>query len=416
MTFEAIWSPAVTDLKVKANSDEKTYNGKEQSVTGFTATITIDGEDYKIANGGKVTVDDVEYTVEAITSGGTGINARENPYPFTIDKDSVVLKANGVAVEVKDVQTVDGNLKINKRSVTVTGKGWDAAQPYTGKVYTKDGQYSFGKNDIVEGQNATITYTLNGTEIGEYTGTFEGFKVMAGGEDVTANYELKENPGHLKIEGTALAKDYITLKPTDIEKEYDGTPAKAGIANASDTNNHSVKVEYSVDGKQWTTDPSTITATNVKDSKTIKVRASVPGVYAGYAETTQKLTITERLVTVTGDGWDAYQPYTGKEYQTTNYKFENVAPNQTATISYELKGTKVGTYTGTFESDFKVMAGENEVTANYKLTKKTPGTLNIVKDNIVSHVKLTPANVEKNMMEQPILQARQQQLMTMATL
>lgn len=140
-----------------------------------------------------------------------------------------------MAVEVKDVQTVDGNLKINKRSVTVTGKGWDAAQPYTGKVYTKDGQYSFGKNDIVEGQNATITYTLNGTEIGEYTGTFEGFKVMAGGEDVTANYELKENPGHLKIEGTALAKDYITLKPTDIEKEYDGTPAKAGIANASDT-------------------------------------------------------------------------------------------------------------------------------------------------------------------------------------
>lgn len=73
-----------------------------------------------------------------------------------------------------------------------------------------------------------------------------------------------------------------------------------------------MKVEYSVDGKQWTTDPSTITATNVKDSKTIKVRASVPGVYAGYAETTQKLTITERLVTVTGDGWDAYQPYTGK--------------------------------------------------------------------------------------------------------
>ena len=67
---------------------------------------------------------------------------------------------------------------------------------------------------------------------------------------------------------------------------------------------------------------------------------------------------------------------------------------ETVNTSYEIKGTNVGTYTGTFGNDFKVMKGDVDVTANYNPTK-TPGTLTITKAEIAKYVTLTPTDVTK---------------------
>ena len=175
----------------------------------------------------------------------------------------------------------------------------------------------------------------------------------------------------------SVIDEHVTLTPADVIKTYDGTTYTAGTATAVDDAGNPVVIEYSTDGTTWVTDPSTITATNVADSKVISVRASVPGVYEGYVTATQQLTIQPREVTVTGDGWTGDQPYTGNEYSKTTYTFDNVVSGQTATITYSIKGKEIGPYTGVFGDDFKVMDGQNEVTANYTLTTKTPGTLNI---------------------------------------
>ena len=111
---------------------------------------------------------------------------------------------------------------------------------------------------------------------------------------------------------------------------------------------------------------------------------------------TQKLVINKRDVTVTGDGWSSDQPYTGSEYKKETYTFSNVVTGETATITYEIKGTEVGPYTGTFGDDFAVKKADgSDSTGNYNLTTKTPGTLTIVKSDIAQYVTLTPTDVEK---------------------
>ena len=146
----------------------------------------------------------------------------------------------------------------------------------------------------------------------------------------------------------------MTLVPTDVEKTYDGTTYAAGTATATDSNGNTVKIEYQKADGNWTEDPSEITATNVADSiSEINVRASVEGSYEGFVTGTQKLVIKKREVTVAGDGWSSEQPYTGSEYKKNTYTFDNVVVGETATITYEIKGTEVGNYTGEFGEDFR---------------------------------------------------------------
>ena len=125
----------------------------------------------------------------------------------------------------------------------------------------------------------------------------------------------------------------------------------------------------------------------MKDSVTVNVRVSSEGNYDGYVTGTEKLTITARPITITGDGWTSDQPYTGSEYRKDTYEVEKaneantrgLVAGETATVSYEITGTNVGTHTGTFAEDFgAVMKDGVDVTANYAVTK-TPGTLKITK-------------------------------------
>ena len=151
------------------------------------------------------------------------------------------------------------------------------------------------------------------------------------------------------------------------------------------------------------------TATEVKDSVTVNVRVSSEGNYDGYVTGTEKLTITARPITITGDGWESSQPYTGSEYKKTGYTVEEanventrgLVAGETVNTSYEIKGTNVGSYTGTFGDNFEIKTaggvlgiGAKDVTANYTVTK-TPGTLTITKAEIAKYVTLTPADVTK---------------------
>ena len=298
-------------------------------------------------------------------------------------------------------------LTITARPITITGDGWTSSQPYTGSEYRKDTYEVEGANEantrgLVAGETATVSYEIAGTNVGTYTGTFgNDFKVMKGDVDVTANYNPTKTPGTLAITKAEIAK-YVTLTPADVTKVYDGNAYAAGTATAADTNGNDLKIEYQKANGSWTEDPSEITATEVKDSKTVNIRVSSEGNYDGYVTGTEKLTITARPITITGDGWESSQPYTGSEYKKTDYTVEaanaenthGLVAGETVNTRYEIKGTNVGTYTGTFENDFKVMKGDVDVTANYNPTK-TPGTLTITKAEIAKYVTLTPADVTK---------------------
>lgn len=107
----------------------------------------------------------------------------------------------------------------------------------------------------VEGLDGTTTINSGDT-----------FTMPNGNVTLTANWQEQK------------IADFITLTPTDVIKPYDGKTYTAGTATVSGKTASPIptdlKIEYSIDGKTWTTDPSTITATNVSDSKIVKVRVS----------------------------------------------------------------------------------------------------------------------------------------------
>ena len=90
--------------------------------------------------------------------------------------------------------------------------------------------------------------------------------------------------------------------------------------------------------------------------------------------------IKKRSVTVSVP--DTVEQYTGAQHTgKTEYTFNNVLGNQTATIDYtEAKGRLVGVYYGKYDTaSFKVMMGNFDVTSNYSLDILKPGKMTITK-------------------------------------
>ena len=194
---------------------------------------------------------------------------------------------------------------MTQRPALLDGYTFEPDRPYTGETYSSTDftveSESEGRGLLADHTLSGVTYSISGTAVGEYTGEFTGTPVVTAGEDATdlsSNYSFSYDEGTLNIVASPIA-DYVTLDTTDVVQTYDGTAHAAGTATATDANGNDVVVEYSVNGTDWTTDPSTIAAAEVADSVTVQVRASVPGTYTGYVTGIQQLTINPRPVTIT---------------------------------------------------------------------------------------------------------------------
>ena len=383
VTITAKWEEQKIEdfITLTPRDAERVYNG--ESLAAGTATVS--------AKKAEANLDGVK--IEYQKADGTWT---EKPAEITATNvaDSTTVKVRVTSENYTGKLEDTEKLTITKRPIEITGSGWTSSQPYTGKAYTKT-DYEVEQADaentrgLVAGETATVSYEIKGTNVGPYTGTFaEDFTVMKDGVDVTANYTVTKTPGTLTI-SKAEINQYVTLNPRDVEEVYDGTAHEAGVATATDSNGNELKIEYQKADGTWTEDPTEITATEVKDSVTVNVRVSSEGNYDGYVTGTEKLTITKRPITITGSGWDTDQVYTGKEYKKTEYTVEETNAENTrglvsdeeATISYEIKGTNVNDYTGTFEDNFLVKKGNKDVTSNYEPVKEE-GTLKIVAQSI----------------------------------
>ena len=236
-------------------------------------------------------------------------------------------------------------------------------------------KHNEGENVVVKSEPTRKGYKFTGWTVEGLDGVSSinsgaSFQMPNNNVTITANWEEQ------KIE------DFVELTPKDVEKVYDGEVHAAGVATATDKNGYQLKIEYSVDGENWTENPADITATNVSDSKTIKVRVSNEEKYTGYIEKTEKLAITRRPVTVTAN---SYQKTYGKE-----------DPTFTATVEGTL-GTDKVTYNISREdgeaagkSYALTPSGEKEQ-GNYKVTYK-PGTLTIVAAQRTTELSVTSYN------------------------
>lgn len=235
-------------------------------------------------------------------------------------------------------------------------------------------KHNEGENVVVKSEPTRKGYKFTGWTVEGLDGVSsinsgESFQMPNNNVTITANWEEQ------KIE------DFVELTPKDVEKVYDGEAHAAGVATATDKNGYQLKIEYSVDGENWTENPADITATNVSDSKTIKVRVSNGEKYTGYIEKTEKLAITRRPVTVTAN---SCQKTFGTADPELTAKVEGTLGNDK--VDYKLsreKGEDVGTYTITSTGD--------EKQGNYKVTYN-PGTLTIVAAQRTTELSVTSYN------------------------
>ncbi|MBQ4552626.1 MAG: InlB B-repeat-containing protein, partial [Clostridia bacterium] len=183
-------------------------------VTTTGGEWTYDGQ----AHGATVSVSELPkgYTLETATSSATATDVTTTPVVATCDT-LVIKNAAGEDVTSKlNIKYVDGEIIINKRTVTLTSATDEKV--YNGQALTND-EVTVGGDGFADGEGATYTVTGSQTEVGESNNTFT-YKLNEGTK--ADNYTITTIEGTLTV--TKLTdKVTVTITEHSDSKQYDGT-------------------------------------------------------------------------------------------------------------------------------------------------------------------------------------------------
>ena len=330
------------------------YDGQQHSVSGY---------DLEISNpsGLPFTVDNIKYTGDSTASRQDVGTTQMEITPELFQKVNTSIET------VEFILVEDGYMEITPSlNLTLTCPDNDAvSKTYDGNPLSPVATSS------PSGEQFTIKYRPEGST--EWTTTPPSIRnygnLQVDVQCENPNYQTKTCSYNLSIH-----KRVVVLTSADSSRVYDGTPLVQNKVNVSGSGFVGQEgASYTVTGQQLNAGTSANTFTYTLNDGTLA---------DNYAITTQPgtLTVTKRDVTVAVGDAPAVE-YNGNEHQgLSNYSFDNIVEGQVPTIAYTpAKGTLPGLYTGSFGDDFKVMADNTtDVTANYNLITRTPGSLNIV--------------------------------------
>ena len=360
---DLVITPAgVAVVKIAGNTKTVTYNGKEQTVEGYTVT----------SNPANATVTLVGEAIASGTDAGTypmGLTAAD----FTATSPNY----KNVTIEV-----TDGYLKIDpitdKVTVTVTEKSGSAV--YNGQEHSVTGYETMTadntlydvKKNVAETQ--TAAWTAKGVDVGEYpVGIVSGD--FANTSKNFTNVVFTVVDGALTI--SPISEKTITVTAASGSKKYDGTPL---------TNNGFSCTEGVLVPGDVLTAVVEGSATNVGDEgknvvrsyKVMRGGADVTGNYTFTDSADGKLTILPRTVTLTSET-------ASKEYDGMPLTRPDVSVTGDGFVSGEVTGiTATGSVTyvsdGTVENTITYTTGAAFREENYEITK-IPGKLSITQSS-----------------------------------
>lgn len=351
------------NVSLKANSAEVAYNGKDQSVSGFTGAPG--GADFS-----------------GITVGANGTDADTYPAQFaegavgTVDKTEKYIVAS---VE-------NGSLVIGKAKVTL--KSADLSKAYDGTALENGGTALATEDGFVEGEGATYTFTGSQTLVGSSANAFtytlnEGTKAE--------NYDIDKTEGKLTVTDREEADKYeITVTANSATETYDGTEKTAsGVTGTTSTNDKGA--QFTVEGLS-----ATVSGTDAGEYTNEVSGTPVVKDAAGNDVTSQfkvktvngKLVIDKRAVTIKPK--NATKAYDGKplkaiEWEIVSGSFvdgQSIADpqyngSQTVPGSSESSITKWGYAEGTNAANYNITAAKGSLTVTdradgekYKITVK----------------------------------------------
>lgn len=353
------------ELKVVANSGTWEYDGKFHADGGYT--VTFGEESYTVAAGesAKLSTGD---TVTAIITKQV-----KNVADSTDGNNAIVTLTIDNAAQYANVSQANGTLTITAKPLTITADS--AEKVYDGQPLTKN---SFTNTELAEGDKLTATVTGSQTNVGSSDNVASAAVIMAGEENVTANYTITYEKGSLIVTPvtdevivtvTERGGDYLYDGGEKVVTGYDAVSSNplytandysfSGDATVKSTNAGSYDMELAPeDFKNTSANFTNVTfiivdgKLNIAQRKVLMTSADGEKVYDGTP-------LTNSTVTVTGDGFAEGE---GAAYTVTGSQLDEGSSNNSFT--YELNE-------GTLAANYIIETKEGELTVKPILTEIT---------------------------------------------
>ncbi len=272
-TYKVIAEIAETDAYASATVS------KEFSIAKRTVTLTSAGaeKDYDgipLTNSTVSVSGDGFLTGEGATYGVTGSQTEHG----TSDNSFTYSLNSGTSADNYDIKTVNGELKVNKRNITITAK--DQSVELNGNFESGKDQVTLSGSGLATGQELTeitLTTDITTTSIGTGELTPSATKIMSGTTNVTDNYNINYEKGNLTVTPKSLGSDAIRLSAEELA--YDGTAKtpEVSVYDGEDkipTSEYAVKISDNVNAGTATVEVSDVADGNytVKGTKTFKIK------------------------------------------------------------------------------------------------------------------------------------------------
>ena len=190
-------------IEMQAKSGTATYNGQEQSASGFESdTFEFDG---------------VKYTVSGLIATAKGTDA--GTYKSAVEGTAVVKDPKGNDVTAQfDVTAHGGELIIGKRVLTLTSASDE--KPYDGNPLVRNSQadVAVAGDGFAEGEGAVYDITGSQTQAGS---SKNWFAYELKGNTKAENYQIAKVEGDLTVKPVE-AKVTVTVKGNTGTKPYSG--------------------------------------------------------------------------------------------------------------------------------------------------------------------------------------------------
>ena len=361
------------DLKVVANSNSWEYDGKFHADGGYTVTFGTEtytvaaGESAKLSTGDTVTAI-ITKQVKNVADSADGNNAIVT---LTIDNKAQYAK----------VSQANGTLTITAKPLTITADS--DSKVYDGQPLTKN---SFTNTELAKGDKLTATVTGSQTNVGNSDNVASAAVIMAGEENVTANYTITYKKGTLTV--TPVTDEVIvTITEHGGDYLYDGKEKLVEGYDAVSSNQLYTAADYSFSGD------ATVKGTNAGSYGMELVPEDFENTSPNFTNVTfiivdGKLNIAQRKVLMTSaDGEKVYDgtPLTNSTVTVTGDGF---AEGEGATCTVTGSQLDVGHSPNSFTYELN----EGTLAANYIIETKD-GELTI--KPILTEITITAVSDEK---------------------
>ena len=361
------------DLKVVANSNSWEYDGKFHADGGYTVTFGTEtytvaaGESAKLSTGDTVTAI-ITKQVKNVADSADGNNA-------------IVTLTIGNKAQYANVSQANGTLTITAKPLTI--KANDAEKVYDGTPLTKN---SFTNTELAKGDVLTATVTGSQTNVGSIDNVASAAVIMAGEENVTANYTITYEKGTLTVT-PVTDKVIVTVTEHGGDYLYDGGEKVVTGYDAVSSNQLYTAADYSFSGD------ATVKGTNAGSYGMELVPEDFENTSPNFTNVTfiivdDKLNIAQRKVLMTSaDGEKVYDgtPLTNSTVTVTGDGF---AENEGATCTVTGSQLDVGHSPNSFTYELN----EGTLAANYIIETKD-GELTI--KPILTEITITAVSDEK---------------------